>query len=630
MQLGVVEIANQRVGNFSLTPISVGQIAAAHGLMAVGVGLPILLLSALLTWLLGRNAGGSTQPGWRGLTLRFLPFSPAFGTLLVLVWKLAEARFLRGIVASGLDLESLISLALGSMAVLLVAAGPCLLWAFRSQRRSLNGAVVAALLAVNFAVCWWGATAPAVVAPHSGTQTAAASTGSPNLILILVDTLRADHLGTYGYGRDTSPNIDRLAEQGLVFERAYSTSNWTRPAVASIFTSTMPSRHQVFNFFKALSPSLPLLAEVLSDHGYQTGFFTVGINVEPSDGYSRGVDRFFHGRTRSPVERSLLFQRFLFSLAPPVRMWFRQRNLNTAGNHPEIITKHALEWVNGADRDRGIFMFVHYPGPHSPYLPPPPYDKLYSNRAPEKRLAHAPSRDALTLRAWAGRDALSPEDRQQLINQYDGKVVQHDVLVQQLLDGLRAAGRLENAVVLLTADHGEGFGEHGIWDHELGMFDELVRVPLIAWGPPLVRRGRTQVPVSLIDIAPTLVELAGARSPSSFDGGSVARLLKSPDESERIVFIENPVRNEIGLRNGSWAYFEGISIDGMRRWLYRSDDRLQENDLSEEYPELVEEYSALLRQRRQLDIARRHESVVQEMDAMRIEELKALGYLQDD
>jgi arylsulfatase A-like enzyme len=217
-----------------------------------------------------------------------------------------------------------------------------------------------------------------------------------------------------------------------------------------------------------------------------------------------------------------------------------------------------------------------------------------------------------------------------MISQYDGEITWHDHYVNRLLEALRARGRLDDAVVVITADHGEAFGEHGVWAHTAGMFNEVVQIPLIIWSSsPSMRRGRTRVPASLLDIAPTLSELAGARIPAAFDGSSLVPWLEGRADSGRIIFIENPNRGEIGLRNDEWAYFEGRKPEGFGRWLYSADDVRHEKDLSADHPEVVRQLSALARRRREMDRARGAESVEIELSPERIEQLRELGYIAD-
>jgi arylsulfatase len=447
-------------------------------------------------------------------------------------------------------------------------------------------------------------------------------------VLILIDTLRADHLGVYGYERNTSPRIDALAEQGVVFDRAYSTTNWTRPAVASLHSSTMPSRHNVTALDRALGSDFRLLAETLRDRGYRTAFFTVGPNIEPADGYGRGVDYFYYGRSQKVAARPVFVGMILLRLIPqlgPLLPGREHQQRSALTGDPEEVTSRALEWVGGVERERPLFMYLHYLGPHSPYRPPPPYDRAFSDVAPVERLVDPPG-------MWVEKSALSEEDRNQMLAQYDGEILWHDEHIGRLLDGLRSAGRLDRAVVAITADHGEGFGEHGFWGHNASLFEEVVRIPLIVWSSidEALVPGRRETPVSLMDVTPTLAGLAGVEGKDGFDGVSLVPRLRDAPGGGRTVFTENPLNDEIGVRTPEWAYFEGkIGGNHFGRWLYRAGDRLQIEELSQQFPQVVAELSALAATRREHDRTRSAESVPVELDDERREMLEALGYVEE-
>jgi len=335
-------------------------------------------------------------------------------------------------------------------------------------------------------------------------------TGStrPDIVLIVVDTLRADHLGLYGYPRSTSPHLDALAVRGTVFDAAMAAAPWTLPSVMSIATSRVPSRHGVVNDGLRLPEGVPTLAGSLREAGYATGGFVSHIYVTAPFGFDRGFERYED-----------------FGLSRP---GYRLE----AGLEPtaDRVTTAALEWVEG--RDAGpLFLFVHYFDPHWPYDPPEPHRSLFASD-------YAGPLDA-------GYDSISrfqdplvpiPDDyRRFLIDRYDGEIYFVDLQIGRLLDGIAAARGRRPIAVAITGDHGEEFKEHGSMGHGRQMYEEVVRVPLvIARGPLAGGHGapagaagaaRVGLPVSGIDIAPTLLELAGLAAPEGMQGRSLAPLL---------------------------------------------------------------------------------------------------------
>jgi arylsulfatase A-like enzyme len=319
--------------------------------------------------------------------------------------------------------------------------------------------------------------------------------------------------------------------------------------------------------------------------------------------------------------RPPLMKDFVLRYFPGVRrLWPSPGDASHLGD-PETITERALAWARAGSAERPLFLYVHYLGPHSPYLPPAPHDRELGGAPPQPRLADPPSKQ------WAGEAALSPADRRQMIAQYDGEIRWHDGEVGRLVDGLRAAARARPLLMLLIADHGEGFGEHGVWGHNAGMFDEVVRIPLVVWssdgsfGP-----ARIAAPVSLLDVAPTLVELAGASVPAGFDGESLRPLLEGRAAPDRLVHIENPLAREGAVRTSEWSYLEGETGDGFRRWLFRAGDAAQREDVAATHPDVVERLSRVVEERRKIDASRSQGSVGIELDAERREQLRALGY----
>jgi arylsulfatase A-like enzyme len=324
--------------------------------------------------------------------------------------------------------------------------------------------------------------------------------GRPDVVLIVVDTLRADHLGAYGYGRPTSPRIDDLARRGTLFESAWSAAPWTLPSVMTIVTGRHASSHRVENDGLKLGAEVPTLAETLRARGYATGGFVSHVYVSGLYGFARGFETFDD-----------------FSLTrPDYRL--------EAGMEPaaDRVTEAALAWLKRQGR-RPVFLMVHYFDPHWPYDPPAGYADLFPNdyRGPLD----------------AGYDSISkfidplvplPSDyRRFLVDRYDAEVRFVDDQVGRLLDALSAAGRTDRAWVVLTADHGEEFKEHGSMGHGRQLYEEAIRVPLIiARTTPAGGGARVAEPVGGVDLFPTIAGLAGgATAPAGLQGRSLVPLL---------------------------------------------------------------------------------------------------------
>jgi arylsulfatase A-like enzyme len=331
----------------------------------------------------------------------------------------------------------------------------------------------------------------------------------PDVVLVVVDTLRADHLGAYGYRRPTSPRIDALASRGTLFEKAWSTAPWTLPSVMSIVTSRYPSSHRVENDGLKLAASIPTLAETMRAAGYATGAFVAHVYVGRQFGFDRGFDAFDDFGVGAPGYR------------PEARME------PTA----DRVTAAAAEWVR-AQGSRPLFLLVHYFDPHWPYDPPEKYRAMF------------PSDYAGPLDA--GYDAISrfkdplvamPEEyRRFLVDRYDGEIRFVDDEIGRLTEALEKAGRGSRAFVIVTGDHGEEFKEHGSIGHGRQLYEEVIRVPLIIAGPPGggleggadAAARRVATPVSGIDLFPTVLDLAGiGQAPPGLQGTSLAPLARA-------------------------------------------------------------------------------------------------------
>ncbi len=350
-----------------------------------------------------------------------------------------------------------------------------------------------------------------------------------NVLLIVVDTLGAAHLGCYGGEKSASPNIDRLAAEGLRFERAYATAPWTQPSIASIFTSEMPSQHGV----QELSSRLPKKASTLAEAFQRAGVATHGIVsnrlLAPDYGFGQG----FRSFDPTPITRS-------------------------EGISSEKVTDAALRWLekHGAER---FFLFAHYSDPHH----------LYNDHA-ESQLADGYSgRVRAGMPIWELRDlvpALEPRDREHLVALYREEIAHSDAEIGRLLERLEELGLSEQTLIVLTADHGEELLEHGWIGHTRTLYDELLRVPLIFHLPGVVEPGVSNTPVSLVDLAPTLLDFASIERPEAWGGLSRAAELRGRARAapDRPIFAEVAYLPPAELDDEQIEVFKTALLDG--RW----------------------------------------------------------------
>ncbi|MEO6026375.1 MAG: sulfatase [Candidatus Binatia bacterium] len=314
---------------------------------------------------------------------------------------------------------------------------------------------------------------------------------TPNVLLVSIDTLRPDHLGSYGYRRDTSPTIDALAAEGARFATVVSPTSWTLPAHMTLLTALPPEIHGVVEDRFRLGTDVTTLAEVLRDRGFATAGFVSGPYLDAGYGFARGFD---HYDDYSAVR---------------ISAWATHR----ARTSPALVdvTGRWLDAWHGRAERRPFFVFVHMWDVHYDFNPPPPYDTMFD---PDYR-GTITTEDFQT--GTAVHLGMDPRDLEHVIALYDGEIRYTDEWLGRLIDRLRGLGVLDDTIVAVTSDHGEEFFEHGRKGHHQTLYDESIRVPLVLRNPARVPAGSV-IPnlVRLVDVAPSLLDLTATPAPPGF------------------------------------------------------------------------------------------------------------------
>jgi arylsulfatase A-like enzyme len=360
---------------------------------------------------------------------------------------------------------------------------------------------------------------------------------APNVVMIVVDAMRSDHLSAYGYQRDTSPNMKKLADSGVRFDRAYSQGNRTAISMPALFTSMYPASNGAVGFQDRMTP-LPeerkTIAEILQDRGYVTAGMMSNIYLKSAYQLDQGLDRteeFNNVRFRFSVYRMLL-------LLGLVEKPAYARGESPNGNE---VTDAAIQWLDRIPKDAPYFLFVHYMDVHHKYRPPAAHEKLFRS-SPEVSSIDPDSLFQKTkkLIAEAPPIDISDAELQRLKDLYDASIHYADSEIGRLVSALEARDGARDTVVLLTADHGDEFMEHGSIYHVNLVNQELLRVPLIVWdsehrfGPR-----RVEGMARHIDVLPTIAELCGATVPQGAEGTSLVPLMDgSTDEVAHVSYAE--------------------------------------------------------------------------------------------
>jgi arylsulfatase A-like enzyme len=416
----------------------------------------------------------------------------------------------------------------------------------------------------------------------------------PNLVLISLDTTRADHLSVYGYPRETTPNLERLADGGVRFALAYAPAPTTGPSHATLFTGLHPITHRVVKNGRVLMSAHATLAERLLAHGWTTAGFVSSYVLDARFGWDQGFEHWDDD----------------FDLATATTMVPSGTGAEVFDRTADATTRRALAWLEqGRDPSRPFFLFVHYMDPHEPWLAPPEF--LQRFRTPDLPM-----------------DGISG-----LVARYDAEIAFTDHQIGELLAALDRLGLARNTIVAVSADHGEGLMQHGELNHGTQLYEEQVRVPLLMRWPRGLPAGRVvDGPVSLIDVTPTLLALAGvAPEPGdALQGRSLVPVMRGDQaiDPAQPLFLFRPDNTEIpgeqyAVREGDWKLVIGPG-EGRELFDLARDPREREDRAAaqpERAAEMEERIRAWLREHGRPDVQ------PEQVSPEDLERLRALGYV---
>ncbi len=414
---------------------------------------------------------------------------------------------------------------------------------------------------------------------------------NPNILLLTIDTLRADALGCYGHPKSISPEIDQLAEQGVMFEQAITSGSWTQAAFPVMLTSTYASMYG--GCLGPLSPDRPSPVEALSRSGYQTAAFSTSPLLSRALGYDRGFNHFvdLDPEERDPVLRRIKGGHRLLGLPAThavARLLRRQSRPARLYVPAEALTDQFLDWL--PETDRPFFAWLHYMDVHWPY-------HLENELTRPVEIAQAwKDLRQLYQANWNGAP-ISPQQRRHFIELYEKAVRYTDSQIGRLLRALDRAGVLQNSIIILVSDHGEEFLERKHWGHfETNLHDEIVRVPLIFKLPekPAVQRVTHQV--SLLDLMPTILELGGCPAPDGMEGVSLIPLWNGDTSAyaPQVAISEmwRDHRHMIALRTREFKYIWDSEHPDQPALYFLSEDPEEQVNVIDQFPEVARDFQA--------------------------------------
>ena len=430
-----------------------------------------------------------------------------------------------------------------------------------------------------------------------------------NIIYLMIDTLRADHLSCYGYAEPISPNIDRLAAEGVRFSHHFAQASWTRPCVACQLTSMYPSSHRAAHKADRLPDAVTTLPEALARHGYATAGCAANANIAPLFNFGQGFHSYeflaptaLFGASETASQLAVYqgirlgYERFVSSA----------KNVDNFYYPAEAINERAIDWMS-RHLDQRFFLFLHYMDPHDPYFEHP-----YNGYGVARVSTPSPPAD------MAG----------ELKRLYAGEIAYLDQQLGELFDWLKKQGVYDNSMIVLTGDHGEEFHEHGGWWHGLTLYEEQIHVPLII---KLSNRSAGTVDTGLsqaIDIAPTILGSLHLTRPAEMQGIDLFQSV------ERIgaTFAENDLEGNIlrSMRGSDWKLIEANpgnprGLPAQQLFNIASDPH-ELRDLAAGEPDRVAQLLAGMNRVQDWAVQRAVATQQADMDAATLEQLRNIGY----
>lgn len=370
-----------------------------------------------------------------------------------------------------------------------------------------------------------------------------------NIILIGVDTLRADHLGSYGYHRNTSENIDSLAGDSFIFTNAVAASSWTKPSMASIMTALYPTVHGAIGPAEMLLEKHHTLAEMLKENGYTTVGVNTNGNISHIWKFDQGFDVYQYPHQFIPAE-NLVYKGYEGGYSFPSAC---------------AVTDCAIQWLK-RDREEPFFLFLFYLDPHDPYTINEEFSFGQTYNGPIDG-----SREKLKEIDQMGAQQAA-EVRQYIIDLYDGEIAYTDKHIGRLIDYCKKSGLYNNTLIVLTSDHGEGLWDDGFRAHGSTVSQAQINIPLIIHCPPLAGGKTIKQFTSTINILPTILEATGIEPPDQFQGKSLLPLMLGRREKERLIYSE--------LAYGS-RDLDGIILDRLKLVRNRKNNSYELYDLND-------------------------------------------------
>ena len=420
------------------------------------------------------------------------------------------------------------------------------------------------------------------------------SVARPNVLVYLVDTLRADRLGCYGWSEDLSPHLDRLAREGVLFRRTIAQSSWTKPSVVSILTGSRPGRHGVNGKKSKLPESAHTMAEILADNGYATAGFACNAYITRPAGFDQGFEDFSFRPVRSSE-----------------------------------ITEDVIEWLRDHPGDRPFFLYVHTVDPHAPYDPPESYRSRFAGSVTDPSVGTVRHIRGLA----SGEIPVTDEVVEDLLQLYGAEVAENDHSFGRLLASLDELGRMEDTLIIYLSDHGEEFREHGVLGHGWDLHGEVLHVPLVIRPPGGTSPTQVDGVTQHVDLLPTILEAVGVEPPEAIEGDSLWPVIagRSSAVNPRPVYsyMDYEGRRGMAVELDGFKLIEPLSPGFLpaRQLFPTAVDPEERHSVADVYPVTAGYLASLVRSELSNHRPRDASEQLEEFDTDTRRALEALGYI---
>lgn len=416
---------------------------------------------------------------------------------------------------------------------------------------------------------------------------------APNVVFITIDSLRADHTACLNYERAVDPRLGEVCERGTAFRQAVANG----PNTTASFPSILTGAHSLtYGSYGICGEGSPFLSRALKQAGYQTVGYHSNPHLGKEQGYPTGFDTFNDAvegeesivSLKDSVDRLLSTDTILYRLLRRAWHYFSMTTTSSAYARADTISDNAIEWLNQErTADDPFFLWLHYMDVHYPFHPPETaMEELSFTPLSKRRIVD------LNGRMQERPEELTEEDVEDLLKLYDAEIRYTDRQIGRVLDTLEKQGILDDTIVVITADHGEAFGEHDRFGHHPYPYDELVRVPLAIAGPG-VESTTVDQQVSLIDLPPTVLDLVGAETPDAMEGRSFAPALSGERIDDRTAMTISDNGDVFGCRTTEWKYITRVNDEESLLFDLGADPAESQN-VAEDSPDVVDRFDSVV------------------------------------